>query len=161
MAILAETNPKVKSGLDNATWDSYWFIADEVSNHQMGYAIDVSLAKVKKKELNFFGDYSVETVNEYKEYTMQTPIHELSSQSAIFSEPVSSIDKDLWKNSQIRKDVTKESLRLQEYCTKSGLTPLASEWWHFNDLEARDEIKDNLGNGSFILNDLESEKPTN
>ena len=25
---------------------------------------------------------------------------------------------------------------LQRYCTGAGLTPLASEWWHFNDLEA-------------------------
>lgn len=29
---------------------------------------------------------------------MQTLMYELSSQLAIFSEPVSSIDKELWKN---------------------------------------------------------------
>lgn len=31
----------------------------------MGYTIDVSLAKVKMRELNFSRDYLVEVVNEY------------------------------------------------------------------------------------------------
>ena len=32
------------------------------------------------------------------------------------------------------------ALKLRQYCTDAGLSPLASEWWHFNDLEANAAI---------------------
>ena len=40
---------------------------------------------------------------------------------------------------------------MQRYCTAYGLTPLASEWWHFNDLRALDTAGGNLSGGKFYI----------
>ena len=37
------------------------------------------------------------------------------------------------------------------YCTNAGMTPLASEWWHFNDLDAQNKVRMTSGNGKFWL----------
>lgn len=31
------------------------------------------------------------------------------------------------------------------------MTPLASEWWHFNDLDAQNKVRMTSGNGKFWL----------
>src|SRR5690606_27769076 len=46
---LAEDNPEVEAGINTPPWKMFWFIAEGVSNHQMGYAIDVSLVKVNEE----------------------------------------------------------------------------------------------------------------
>ena len=51
------------------------------------------------------------------------------------------------------------ALGLQRYCTGAGLTPLASEWWHFNDLEAYFQVQDNLGQGDFTITSTHSSAP--
>ena len=33
----------------------------------------------------------------------------------------------------------------------AGMTPLASEWWHFNDLDAQNKVRMTSGNGKFWL----------
>ena len=43
------------------------------------------------------------------------------------------------------------ALGLQRYCTGAGLTPLSSEWWHFNDLETRSQVLDRAGTGGFEI----------
>lgn len=48
---------------------------------------------------------------------------------------------------------------LQGYCTGSGLTPLASEWWHFNDLNTYQRISDNQGTGGFTITQCLSRTP--
>jgi D-alanyl-D-alanine dipeptidase len=48
--------------------------------------------------------------------------------------------------------------RLQKYCTDAGLTPLASEWWHFNDLYTR-QLVTNTGTGDFVLTECLSIPP--
>jgi len=47
--------------------------------------------------------------------------------------------------------MTEGALRLQGYCTDAGMTPLASEWWHFNDLDAQNIVRTTSGNGKFWL----------
>ena len=42
---LAATDPEVMAGINTYPWDTNWFIATNVSNHQMGYAIDVTLGE--------------------------------------------------------------------------------------------------------------------
>ena len=39
---------------------------------------------------------------------------------------------------------------LRTYCANAGLSPLASEWWHFNDLDARSATK-STGTGGFDI----------
>lgn len=41
----------------------------------------------------------------------------------------------------------------------AGLTPLASEWWHFNDLNTYQRISDNQGTGGFTITQCLSRTP--
>ncbi|MCF1632312.1 hypothetical protein [Tetragenococcus koreensis] len=51
------------------------------------------------------------------------------------------------------------ALALQEYFVNAEMTPLASEWWHFNDLEAREEVKDHKSDGEYTITDVLSTEP--
>ncbi len=72
----------------------------------------------------------------YELYQMPTPIHELSRASASMAYPVTSRNDTAWRTTPNAPAMTQGACRLKQYCTDAGLTPLASEWWHFNDLEA-------------------------
>lgn len=48
---------------------------------------------------------------------------------------------------------------LQGYCTDAELSPLASEWWHFNDLTARSSVLGQLGSGGFTITRCRSIAP--
>ncbi|WP_409276108.1 hypothetical protein V1499_10970 [Neobacillus sp. SCS-31] len=151
LSALAKKDPHVMAGINTPPWDITWFITNGVSNHQKGYAIDVSLVKVTEKKEVPIGEYSVTMITDYTEYEMPTPIHELSGASAIFTAPVSSRSTTAWKNATYTDSMNEAAMKLQSYCTSAGLSPLASEWWHFNDLEAMNEIADNPGEGKFVL----------
>lgn len=156
---LADENETVKAGTDTDPWEMLWFINDDVSNHQMGFAIDVSLAQVDEQKTAFYGDYSVDAVQDYTEYQMPTPMHELSSASAVYTSPVTAVDPDAWKQAQLNPEMNEPALRLQEYFVNAGMTPLASEWWHFNDLEARKEVEDHKSKGEFTITEVKSTAP--
>lgn len=159
LAALAEKDDEIKAGISTAPWELEWFIADSISNHQRGYAFDVSLAKVKQLEKQTFGPFSVEVVSDYEEYQMYTPMHELSQHSCLFTAPVYTKDPVAWKDSTVRSVVNEEARRLQHYCIAAGLIPLASEWWHFNDLDARTQTLSNQSDGNFILTEMFSRLP--
>ena len=161
LSALAKKDRDVMAGINTPPWGITWFITNGVSNHQMGYAIDVSLVKVDAKKEAAIGDYVVSTVTEYTEYDMPTPIHELSGASAIFTSPVSSKSPSAWKNAKFTESMNKNEAarKLHAYCIAAGLSPLASEWWHFNDLEAMNEIAANSGEGKFILKEIYSSPP--
>ena len=159
---LSRTNSEVAANISTAPWDISWFIATKVSNHQRGYAMDVSLAKVTRAHLGQFGRHSVVQVDEYEEYAMPTPIHELSMASATFTEPVASYSSTAWRSASLSEAMraNQPTLALQQYCTDAKLTPLASEWWHFNDLGAYGQVADYLGEGDFeILDCLSTAAP--
>ena len=82
---------------------------------------------------------------------MQTPLHELSINSAMFTKPIASKDQEGWKKMKVSSAVTEPALRLQEYMTEAGFTPLASEWWHFNDVDALNSIGEKAGTGKFRI----------
>nr|WP_106780803.1 M15 family metallopeptidase [Lysinibacillus timonensis] len=157
---LATVDFEVAAGISTSPWSINWFIATSVSNHQVGYAIDVSLAKVHSKEEIVIGDYAGIEITDYTEYTMPTAMHELSLASATFQTPVSSTSPTAWKHVQLAEKMNEAAINLQTYNTKAGLTPLASEWWHFNDLDAFNEVKDNSSNGGYILTEIYSEIPS-
>lgn len=153
LTALSRDNPKVKEAVSSAPWNISWFIAGGYSNHQRGFAMDVSLARIERAELQKIGGYEVLRVREYTEYTMPTPIHELSKAAATYVGPVASHSPTAWKSAKMTDTMaaSKPALALQRYCTEAGLTPLASEWWHFNDLDTRASVLDNLSTGNYKI----------
>ena len=159
LTTLAAADPEVMAGINTYPWDTNWFIATSVSNHQMGYAIDVTLAKITEQQEFVIGDYTATAVTGYTEYTMPTTIHELSMASATFTGPVKSSSPTAWLQANLADTMNEAAILLQRYCTDAGLTPLASEWWHFNDLDARFATEDNSSKGEYLLDATMSEAP--
>ena len=159
LTTLAAADPEVMAGINTHPWDTNWFIATSISNHQMGYAIDVTLAKITEQQEFVIGDYTATAVTGYTEYTMPTTIHELSMASATFTRPVKSSSPTAWLQANLADTMNEAAILLQRYCTDAGLTPLASEWWHFNDLDARFATEDNSSKGEYLLDATMSEAP--
>ena len=79
--------------------------------------------------------------------------------SAARPEPTEN-DKGLRERAGPAADTMNEAaLLLRTYCTDAGLTPLASEWWHFNDLSTRSQVLDNQGIGDFLISSVRSAAP--
>ena len=159
LTTLAAADPEVMAGINTHPWDTNWFIATSISNHQMGYAIDVTLAKITEQQEFVIGDYTATAVTGYTEYTMPTTIHELSMASATFTGPVKSSSPTAWLQANLADTMNEAAILLQRYCTDAGLTPLASEWWHFNDLDARFATEGNSSKGEYLLDATMSEAP--
>ena len=159
LTTLAAADPEVMAGINTHPWDTNWFIATSISNHQMGYAIDVTLAKITEQQEIVIGDYTATAVTGCTEYTMPTTIHELSMASATFTGPVKSSSPTAWLQANLADTMNEAAILLQRYCTDAGLTPLASEWWHFNDLDARFATEDNSSKGEYLLDATMSEAP--
>ena len=155
---LAAENETVRVGIDTEPWSIGWFIAGGVSNHQQGYAVDVSLARVTATSAGTCGPYAYTRVTGYEELTMPTAMHELSAAAASLAEPVASHDPDAWRQADPAPAMTEGALLLRSYCTAAGLTPLASEWWHFNDLD-RLAVVDSSWRGEFALAENVSRAP--
>ena len=156
---LAAEYKEVNDGLNTPPWSQSWFIAMSLSNHQRGCAIDTSLVKVAGTETRQCGTYTYNVVTDYSEFEMPTAMHELSYAAATFVNPVSSKDDVAWRSAVLSPTMTEAAIRLQEYCTNSGLSPLASEWWHFNDLYARQETAANPSYGQYRLKECVSRPP--
>lgn len=155
---LAAENETVRAGIATEPWSIGWFIAAGVSNHQQGYAVDVSLARVTATAAETCGPYAYTRVTGYEELAMPTAMHELSAAAASLAEPVASRDPDAWRQADPAPAMTEGALLLQSYCTAAGLTPLASEWWHFNDLD-RLAVVDSSWRGEFALAENVSRAP--
>ncbi|WP_423190441.1 SH3 domain-containing protein [Alkalibacterium sp. f15] len=156
---LVEENEKVAEGIADEPWSMTWFINMNVSNHQRGIAIDLSLAEVEGIIDQTIGDYRTLTVENYTEYIMHTPLHELSAESAIFERPIASADREGWKDLTINSKMTEPSLKLQEYMVEAGFNPLASEWWHFNDVDALEDLEKEAGSGEFYIKETFNSVP--
>lgn len=155
---LAAENETVRAGIDTEPWSIGWFIAGGVSNHQQGYAVDVSLARVTGTADETCGPYAYTRVTRYEELAMPTAMHELSAAAASLAEPVASRDPDAWRQAAPAPAMTEGALLLRSYCVAAGLTPLASEWWHFNDLD-RLAVVDSSWRGEFALTENVSRAP--
>ena len=80
---------------------------------------------------------------------MPTEMHELSTKAINYQYPYSSTKKTGWQNIPLAETMTEDAKLLRYICTGAGLTPLASEWWHFNDLDTYTMVKDNHCIGGF------------
>lgn len=159
LADLRLKNSKVRAGIDQSPWGIGWFISNRLSTHQMGCAMDVSLAKVSTVTWERCGEYLYPTVTAYKACKMPTPIHELSVAAVSLKSPVNSYSPTEWQYVASADSMTKSALRLKKYCTQAGMSPLASEWWHFNDLEAKQAIGDRCVSDVFYLDTCVSKIP--
>ena len=146
----ARADKELMAALNKGMWNIGWFIATSLSNHQRGVAMDTTLLRITDQtEHKMAGCPFVRVKGE--EYAMPSAMHELSSAAACFTGPVSSNSDTAWKKASSAASMTEGALQLQEYCTNAGMTPLASEWWHFNDLEAQNKVRMTSGNGKFWL----------
>ncbi len=156
---LMNSDEEINNLINTKPWDKTWFIATVLSNHQRGIAMDVSLVKVKSAKYDSCGNYNYVKVDDFEEYKMPTAMHELSSLAATFTSPVSSKSKTAWKNAKYASSMNLPAKNLQKYCTNNGLCPLASEWWHFNDLDAREAVGNKDGKGKFYIKEVLSAIP--
>lgn len=147
---LMKSDLTVNKAVANSGWGKGWFIAKSVSNHQKGFAIDVSLATVANFEETVIDGQTVKIPAEYEEMKMPTAMHELSPAAASMAYGVDSKSATAWKKVPVAGTMTESAKMLRTYCTNAGLSPLASEWWHFNDLDARFATK-STGTGGFDI----------
>ena len=131
---LVEDNPTVRAGITADSFNIRWFLAESPYNHQRGTAIDTSLARIERLEMRNAGNYRYLHITQYLEYPMQTPLHELSVASAIFDSTVHARSTTAWIGAEVSAQASPGTLLMLRYCTEAGLIPLASEWWHYNDL---------------------------
>lgn len=150
LTALAEEDPEVKAGITTPPWSMTYFINTGYSNHQRGFAVDVSLVKVKQTEVRTTGGREYLAVTDFIEYDMPTAIHELSMAAASTLAPGSDTLADTMND---------PAIALRGYFTGAGMSPLESEWWHFNDWNARDLARDNLSTGKFEIGRCYSRPP--
>ena len=158
-SLLVETNTLVRSGITADSFNIRWFLAEAPYNHQRGTAIDTSLGRIDTWEVKTTGHYVYIHITEYTEYPMQTPVHELSVAAAVFDSNVHARSTTSWRSAVISDKASPGTVLLQRYCTNAGLTPLASEWWHFNDLENTDVAIDIDITGEFHITRTYSKPP--
>ena len=161
LSAMTRTDEEVKEAVTGAPWRISWFISGGYSNHQRGYAVDMGLAKVTETKEYTAGGYRYVRVWNYERYEMPTPIHELSRAAATYTAPVAINSTTAWKNAELSTAMAanESALGLQRYCTDAELTPLASEWWHFNDLSTRSQVLENQGIGDFVVSSVRSTAP--
>ena len=156
---LMESNEEVDNAINDGPWNINWFIATSLSNHQRGVAIDASLGKILSYEVKQIGESPYIGITEFEEYSMPTSMHELSPLAAALVKPVSSRSRDAWREIPLSDTMTPGAVLLQNYFDEAGFTPLASEWWHFNDLEGA-IVSTDLGIvGSFFIEGILSVLP--
>ena len=156
---LIETNPQIRAGITAENFNVRWFLAESPYNHQRGTAIDTTLARVDGRETRISGSYRYMHITAYTEFPMQTPLHELSVAAAIMSSRVNSRSATSWRSFPILDIATPGTVLLFRYCTEAGLTPLSSEWWHYNDLEYTELAVDLDFQGDFHIEVTYSRPP--
>ena len=75
------------------------------------------------------------------------------------AKPVNSYSLTAWKEIAPAKTMTADALLLKAFCTEAGLSPLASEWWHFNDLPTKEAVGERYTTDPFYLDTCLSELP--
>lgn len=127
---LIRENYYVRTTLNTYPWSPTWFISHGVSSHQRGAAVDASLARVVSYNPNrrfirgLFHEYR--EITEYVMHPMPTRVHDLHPRAAAFTGP---------RSYTLTETMTDGAILLQRHFTRYGFSPLASEWWHFNDTQ--------------------------
>lgn len=150
---LSAADADVRRALNTSPWSTGWFIATGTSNHQEGYAVDITLGMVIDDIDKITGDYKYKKVVTYFPYQMPTEIHDLGRAAAVYTSPNS-------RTLSAAMAANEYALNLQKYCINAGLSPLASEWWHFNDEETRGRLS-KRSDGRYEITECLSKAPIN
>ena len=156
---LYETDAVVRAGISTPPWNIRWFLARSPYNHQRGTAVDASLARIDRYEVRVTGDYAFVHISGFTEYPMQTAMHELSIAAVVFRVPVNARSPISWEGADFVDAATFGTRWLHQYLTAAGLSPLASEWWHFNDLIHTDLATEAGITGDFLTDRTFSRPP--
>lgn len=121
LGVLYNSNSTVRSNIDTSTgasgttysWGQAWFLAQGMSSHNVGSAIDVTLFKDG-------------------EVVMPTAMHELSTAAIKYYSPTAPRDSSGYSTGMLNNE---SAQKLDNYMTSVGMGTLASEWWHFQDNE--------------------------
>lgn len=183
---LSRQNRDTSASIRKNGFNIAYYINTGISSHQMGSAVDVSLAQVSRWEEHSFHGNTASIPAQFSEYSygviltgdsegiqfssaqryrpdlpdntsawMPTPMHELSYLSGTFNKPTPPYTSNAWKS-----DLSKGSIQYSEYWTEgaqtlqnifvaAGMEPLASEWWHFNDISSWNTAKKANISGEF------------
>ncbi len=161
VSALAKKNSTIYKGLYDKEngWSISWFIATSLSNHQMGFAVDTSLGEVADYEVAKVGKYTFNRVTRYNPCDMPSPMHELSVRSINYVHSYSSTNPVGWESVPLAPTMTNDAKLLQWFCVSAGMTPLASEWWHFNDLDTYTLVRNLNHTGEFYTSVCVSSLP--
>lgn len=109
---LCSSNSTVLAGVNYAAngsyWGQGWFLAQSSSSHNFGTAIDVTLVDLSTGQ----------------EMAMPSAMHELSTVAVKYSSP---------NGGNFAASMNSMAIKLDSIMAQSGLTPISSEWWHFQD----------------------------
>jgi D-alanyl-D-alanine dipeptidase len=117
---LVQVNPRVAQAF-TGRWRIGNFIAQGRSNHQLGAAVDTSIARVLESEILMTGEYSFTRVTSHRRVDQPSMMHELSPWAVLPDHSLAQI-----------YGVADEIYFMQELFIREGFRPLASEWWHFD-----------------------------
>lgn len=183
---LSRQNKDTSASIRKNGFNISYYINTGISSHQMGSAVDVSLARVSRWEEHSFHGNTAAIPAQFTEYSygavltddsegikfssarryrpdlpdntstwMPTPMHELSYLSGTFNKPTPPYTPSAWAS-----DLSSGSIQYSEYWTEgaqtlqdifvaAGMEPLASEWWHFNDISSWNTAKKANISGEF------------
>ena len=125
--ILYNNNSTVRNNIDistgasgtNYNWGQAWFLAQGMSSHNVGSAIDVTLYK-------------------NGEVIMPTAMHELSTAAIKYYSTDAPRDSSGYSTGMLNNE---DARKLDGYMTSVNMGTLASEWWHFQDNDGLDRMK--------------------
>ena len=118
---LCSSNSQVLAGVSYAAngsaWGQGWFLAQSTSSHNFGTAIDVTLVDMATGQ----------------EMEMPSAMHELSTVAVKYSSS---------GGGSYAASMNEMAIKLDSIMDQAGLSPIASEWWHFQDNDALARARD-------------------
>jgi D-alanyl-D-alanine dipeptidase len=117
---LVRTNETVAAAF-TGNWHVGQFISQGRSNHQLGAAVDASIAIVLESEVLTVGDFSYVSTTRHLRVGQPSMMHELSPRAVLPN-----------RNRADHYGVGQEIYHMRDYFLREGFRPLSSEWWHFD-----------------------------
>ncbi len=122
------------------SWGYSWFLAQSLSTHNTGSAIDVTLCQ-----------YNPES-GAFEEMTMQTVMHELSTAaikyySGSVSKTPSNYSAAMNDNAKLLDAIFIGGSYGGYTFEDTSMATLASEWWHFQDNETHSRVRGYTSSG--------------
>ena len=136
LTTLYNSNSTVKKNIDYSTgasgtkyyWGQGWFLANTLSTHNVGAAVDISMTKKGSTT----------------DLPMPSAMNELSTKAIKYYSPNVSHTAANYSTGMLNSSAAQ---KMHTYMTNAGLTDLASEWWHFQSNDSYNIMKGQEPNG--------------